>query len=83
MAIERNRRMNDPEVLNLMAQIDQMRATLRDGIREMPNSDLAVLIKQWATGRFDELDEGTRLLAGQLAVAMVFELLEDQDRPRR
>jgi len=68
-----------PEVLKLLAHVDQTHADLRDVVKDMPRSDLVQIIKTAASGRLAAFDERTGLLVGMLAVVAIYNLLEKGD----
>lgn len=66
----------DKEVLQLLAHIDQTRATVRDAVAEMPITEVVSLIKTCAAAKLHELDTSAAHLVGLLAVIAILDLRE-------
>jgi hypothetical protein len=68
----------DPEVLKLMAHIDQTRAELRTAIETMPPDDLIQLFRDCATGRWAGMDEATMARVGLLAAMTIYDICQSR-----
>jgi hypothetical protein len=66
----------DPEVLRLMAHIDQTRAELKAAVLAMPPDDLINLFRDCATGRLAGMDEPTLLRVGMLAAMAIYDICQ-------
>lgn len=64
----------DKEVLRLLAHLDQTRAQLRDVLAEMPDLEVARLIKTCAAAKLQDMDAPTAQLVGLLAVVAIIDL---------
>jgi hypothetical protein len=76
----------DPEVLRLMAHIDQTRAELRAAVEAMPADDLINLFRDCTTGRLAGMDEPTMLRVGLLAAMAIHDICQsriEEDDPNR